>query len=501
MSDGSIAEAGAVRVTSSFLWGLAVVSLLGAGLRLYDLDGGSLFVDEIRSVQATTRLDTPRPAKSFGFVATAVGLLAVGVNPADVPADDIGQWRQMGLDHWKIRLSSCIIGILSIPILTLASRRLLGTRGAIILGFLLAVAPWHIYWSQLGRYYTQQFLFYNLALIWYFDATRRQRRGLFIAAMVCVVLGFMTQPPGLMVVGVFALDWLIGLLRREPVRLGAFGWIAALVTLAVCGGILAADILWRPQSWEVVVTATAQRPTLIVADSAFRVHLVVGLVAVLSAWMLSRRDRRLGVYLSIAAVLPLVVITAVAVMEMWAHSRYVFVSLFAWLLLAAVGLDQVYGLARDRFGRLFAAAPTIAVIAAVMLTNAAYFTTGNHLDKRWRDAFEFVDARWQKGEVIMTSCNSAVAQYYLGHLPDVRIEEKVFGSLDVVVDKAQGNPVWIVELGGSTIKTNRRAWIFQNMQLMDIFPLHVWQPYSAIEVYKYPPPGRPPPIRMVGEDR
>ena len=95
------------------------------------------------------------------------------------------------------------------------------------------MAPWHIYWSQLGRYYTQQFLFYNLALIWYFDATRRQRRGLFVAAMVCAVLGFMTQPTGLMIVGVFVLDWLIGLLRRDPVRLGVFGWTGAAVTAVV----------------------------------------------------------------------------------------------------------------------------------------------------------------------------------------------------------------------------------------------------------------------------
>ncbi len=42
--------------------------------------------------------------------------------------------------------------------------------------------------------------------------------------MVVLVLAFLTQPPALVIVVVFALDWLAWILRKEPVHLGLLGW-------------------------------------------------------------------------------------------------------------------------------------------------------------------------------------------------------------------------------------------------------------------------------------
>jgi len=134
-------------------WCLAAILLLAILLRFYKLGEWSFWLDELRTVER---------AQSH-------------VNPEAI----IGQWWQpslsliltggtldlLGTSEWSARLVSAIIGIVSIPALYYPVKRLFGGQAGLVASFLLAISPWHLYWSQNARFYTSLLLLYSLALL------------------------------------------------------------------------------------------------------------------------------------------------------------------------------------------------------------------------------------------------------------------------------------------------------------------------------------------------
>src|SRR5690606_20176315 len=59
----------------------------------------------------------------------------------------------LGFDEWSVRLPFALMGIATVPLLAICGRRLVGTWPAVIAACLLAINPWHIFWSQSARGY------------------------------------------------------------------------------------------------------------------------------------------------------------------------------------------------------------------------------------------------------------------------------------------------------------------------------------------------------------
>jgi hypothetical protein len=59
----------------------------------------------------------------------------------------------LGSGVFSVRLLSVLVGTATVPLLYVVGRRLLGDRGGLLAGFLLAVSPFHIYYSQEVRMY------------------------------------------------------------------------------------------------------------------------------------------------------------------------------------------------------------------------------------------------------------------------------------------------------------------------------------------------------------
>ncbi|MEM8862517.1 MAG: glycosyltransferase family 39 protein, partial [Chloroflexota bacterium] len=73
-----------------------------------------------------------------------------------------------GVDLGIARMVSSVIGIISIPLLYILSRRALGRQIALIATFLFVFAPWHIFWSQNARFYTLLLVFYSLSYVFFY---------------------------------------------------------------------------------------------------------------------------------------------------------------------------------------------------------------------------------------------------------------------------------------------------------------------------------------------
>ena len=58
-----------------------------------------------------------------------------------------------GYDEASVRLPFAIVGIVTVPVVAVCGRRLIGPWPAVVAALLFAANPWHIFWSQNARGY------------------------------------------------------------------------------------------------------------------------------------------------------------------------------------------------------------------------------------------------------------------------------------------------------------------------------------------------------------
>ena len=133
--------------------GCGRLSSLGGFLRLYRLDFQSLWVDE--GLQY--------------FVANNNGLGEIFSQarsfhpPLSFLINHV--FLQIGESDFFFRLPSAIFGIATLPVFYILARELTSSRVALVSTFVLAVSPFHIWYSQEGRMYAQLLFFSVLSSV------------------------------------------------------------------------------------------------------------------------------------------------------------------------------------------------------------------------------------------------------------------------------------------------------------------------------------------------
>jgi hypothetical protein len=483
-------------------WWLAAATAVAAVLRLYNLDVAGFWVDELYSIYAAADLSLMHTSKVLGYIPTWALLWVSGVNPWEIPTEgfDSSIWREMGITPTSARLGSALVGIISVPLIALASRRLLGSGGAVMVALLLATSPWHIYWSQAARFYSLQFLLYTLALIFYFRATRsasfggsarggraaRGSRVQFVVAMAFVVLAFLSQPTALSILALFGADWLIAQLRGRPLRLEAFHWLVGVGTVGVCAAVFVHDYLAAPEQWAQFVAfegAAYQPPHQLGMGAVYMTGPAVIVTAIAAAWALRRSKPRLSIYLLLAALLP------IGVFAVWSIGnavglRYLLICLYGWLALAAVGLDRIGWLIHRRMSsQVLALAPLAVVVVASSHLLLAYYTSAYGFHPRWPEAYSYVEARALPGDVI--SCRHPIVGRYYLQSPDVVHLPLGPEELEKLARESGSGRVWLVVESEGTSQRDIGPWIHEHTQLMESLELAVPRPISRVTVLLY----------------
>lgn len=147
---------------------LAAITLLAAGLRLYKLGEWSFWIDEVYTLHDSLHIGQTWTRGSLSLLTTSLAIHTLGVG------------------DWQARLAPALIGVLTIPALYYLIRRFNLALAAPIAILLLAVAPWHVYWSQNARFYALLFLVYTAGLLLFYLAIEQDKRGL--AAMAAILL-------------------------------------------------------------------------------------------------------------------------------------------------------------------------------------------------------------------------------------------------------------------------------------------------------------------------
>jgi hypothetical protein len=123
--------------------GLAAIILLGTGLRFAAPDGKTIWFDEAFS----RWLAQQSPAALVGWVAT------IDQHPPLYYLLLAGWLRMVGDEIGALRLFSAMVGVLAIPLVAVAARRLGGREVGWIAGLVMAVSPFQVQYGQEMRMY------------------------------------------------------------------------------------------------------------------------------------------------------------------------------------------------------------------------------------------------------------------------------------------------------------------------------------------------------------
>jgi hypothetical protein len=414
-------------------WALvAAATLLGAALRLYGLGKPSFWVDEFFTI-ARTGTEPLHWAHVLGYLPTWFSLWLHGADLSQISLGNIAEWRALGVTERAARLGPCWVGIATVPALALLARGVAGAGVAGVAALLVAITPWHLYWSQMARFYSTQFLCVGAFVLLFARAMQTGRTACFAAASVAGVLALLSHPTSIFIIGACIAALGLAWVTRAPVPNLSRGarWLALLVGaflfLAVSSELPLmvhseaplrqtaepstdlGSFLWLDRirlSW-------GPSPRQLVLTTVQRIEPITCAVGLLWAYVTVRRRDPFGVLVSAVAIL--VPLCAIALGMLFPIGpRYYFPCFIAWALLAsmwAVEIDRRLGASA---GRLAGISGLLALLVSVGFSSYLYCRDGAGARARWRDACEFVQQHGGNDPVLWSGDGKFQSQYYLG---------------------------------------------------------------------------------------
>jgi mannosyltransferase len=453
------------------LGALVAITLLASLLRFYQLGAWSFWTDEIFTVgraQSSLNLDT--------IIGTwpPISILLTG-----------GALKLLGVSEWTARLVPAIIGIASIPVLYWPTRNMLGITNARVAVLLLAISPWHLYWSQNARFYTALLLLYTLALFAFYFGIEKDRPAYLLASLAFTFIASRERFMALFfvpVVGTYLL--LLKLLPFEkPAGLRArnVGLLLLIGLAAILVDISRYFVVHQSYFYDSLTDFLGRPindPFRLTAFIASNLGVPLATLASFSVVYLLLGRSRSGLFLAIAAIVPVLLLLTISPF-IFTKDRYVFVTLFCWLMLAAGAVEAVLSQLKGP-ARVLAVGVAIMLIVDATWDNVQYFQINNGNRPDWKGAFALVQDRRESGDIVVTTWPE-LAAYYLGEIvPRMR---------DVRPDTvtSSGKRYWFVlEAESAWPSGSIFPWIRQHGQLIDIRYLRVPEDIS-LWIYLYDP--------------
>jgi len=449
---------------------LGLITLVAIALRFYKLGEWSLWIDEIWSITDALGLGTVK-ADLFEFHVLFYPMLRLVL-------------KFLGINEWTARLMPAIIGVVSIPILFFPTKKLFGPWVAIFAAGLLAVAPWHLFWSQNVRYYTLLLLLYSLSLLFYYYGLETDRFRYVGAALVTWLLALATN-----LTAVFLFPTILAyvfLLKILPVEKPRGLRLKNLVPLVLLPLVYLFNEIYR-------VIFAGKEPAVGKLLSFFFGHLsgisirtvagvvyYVGIPLVCLAlfgglWLLLKKQRS-WLFLLAGIFVPLC-ITILLSPFAYIHDRYVFLTLPLWIILGALAVQGIFSHVRAH-GRILALGVIVLLLIDPLSQNWLYFNhqNGNRWD--WKGAFAIVQQRKAEDDLVITTWPE-LGRYYIDG------EVTAMHNLEPLTVVESRRRTWFVDDGW--VNLTLLTWLQENGELIDVLDVQISGKTFQIRVYFYDP--------------
>lgn len=331
---------------------LAALALLALALRLSGLAYQSLWRDEVDAVIFATR-DLPALLGMFTSIGDNGPLYFLGLHA----------WiRLAGQSEFAIRFPSAVFGVLAVLATYQLGRELVGRQAALIAALLLAVSPYHVWYSQEAKMYGVISFLAPLSLLILLRAGRGGGHRLWLAwALLLVVFAYVHLFAVMMVV--VGAAWIPVLLQRRPrltPAMAAGATIALLALLPIARWLLPAALTRTATGYYpyalgemVAILLDAFSMGLRPAAGLWPAALFAGLLLLGLAPLALRSRRENGLQargvllLLLYLLLPLLAIWLVSLWRPTFTDRYLIITLPAFFLLIACGVIVAAGTVRQ----------------------------------------------------------------------------------------------------------------------------------------------------------
>ncbi len=396
---------------------IIVITLIALGLRLYRFDTFSLWIDEMYTLRDALIRDKPQLTFTLTRLFTS----------------------QYGVSEWSLRLPSLLIGTITIPITWALLRKMFDPLVAIIAAAILAVSPWHIYWSQNARFYISIFLFYNLALVTFYWATEdgKVRWGWLALSTLLLGVAVADRITALVFVPVAVAWLLIGPILRpsfhwKPVQLQKIGLFAA-----ISFGIIAPLHTTQFSGFfSYFVGASNYHPIMLVGRIAAWIGIPLFITGVATTGYLAVKRSPAETIALLAAWVPLVALSVIATFTM-TFPRYGFMVLFGWAILGAIAVRELIHRLPGRGQWL--AIGVLAILLIEPLIQYANYQAADGFRPNWQAAYAEIDAQSPTPQDLIIAPWPEIGRFYTP-LPHIE------WPTDVTPDQVeQYGRTWLVE--------------------------------------------------------
>jgi mannosyltransferase len=385
--------------------------------------------------------------------------------------------RRWGIDERNARLVPALIGAASVPLLYPVLRRTFTPQIALVTSALLAISPWHLYWSQNARFYTLLLLLYSLALFTFYLGLEEDSPALLIASLFFLGLAARERMIALFYVPVVAAYVASLFLAGYPKPAGLHWRNLALYSLPGAAGALlfARPYLRNLRGWMEGFSPGGNSPLWLAGSFGYYLGLPVVLLALGSAIHgLKTKDRAL-LMASNGAFVPLSILVLITPFHYTAN-RYGFITLTSWLALAGYGLTTLAGTLLRNKHRTAAAALFALPFLQYLLSDLHYYThNGNRA--RWKEALDYLHDRLQDGDRVFSS-DRVLANHYLQRRTDW------LGELAQAGLAVQGERSWVIEDSDSgRVFPGLIEWLARHAHLVTAFDVTVWPRTFKMRLY------------------
>ncbi len=322
-------------------------------------------------------------------------------------------------DELWLRLPAALCGFLSIPLAAGVFRPWIGRRAAAAAALFLAASSWHLYWSQMARFYTLVLLLGLCGAGLVLGGLERGSPARVLLGHLLTAAGALVHPSAALLYGALIVaSWLAcaprvpwaasGLARslRSGTRAGRLAWRAHVGcgVLALLLGTGWSASVWR--TWS--IRTGAGSVVHFVLSWGYLVTPLLALGILLGTWCALRaRDGRAVLVVLVALCGTLA--AAAAALFVRVSAQYVFV-LLPWY--AAAAALPVEAWSRAAGGRLRAGVYAALLSAPLLVETGLYFGWRNGDRPMWREAFRFVFENGRDDDLVL-AMEAPVGEYYL----------------------------------------------------------------------------------------
>lgn len=324
--------------------GVAIVLFLGIALRFYRLDYWSIWIEE-NHLMRDVRIYMENFSAIFSNPRPIFYLIVIPF------------FQTFGAELGIARAVSAGIGVISIPVLYILTRKALGQKVALLATFLFVIAPWHLFWSQNARFYTLLLVFYSLSYVFFYLTIETDRIFYNLLAIGFLGAATLTHSIGVMLWPIFIIHYLTikyapgedppGLQIKHLLPyfiLPIVGYIILeILRVYVIGtNLLIVDLYVKFFNESTASFIGHPNPLSLFTTILYRIGFPLSILAIYGAFDLMFAVRtRLSFMLIYGAFLPIVFLVLISFVSISTTHRYVFMTLPFWIVLAASGVCRL----------------------------------------------------------------------------------------------------------------------------------------------------------------